>query len=81
MKQIGNKENELPALSHVGLGLAAKRVIPKIPVLVLVGAALALDALAGLFWLAGVIHIISADHISWSHGLFFSVIWSLFLDY
>lgn len=70
----------MPALSHVGLGLAAKRITPKIPVLSLVLSALALDLLTGIFWLAGIAHLISKDidTLPWSHSLPWSAVWSVF---
>jgi hypothetical protein len=69
----------MPALSHIGLGLAAKRVVPQISIIVSVLAPLALDILAGFFWLAGIAHIIPPDFdpLSWSHGLFMSMLWSV----
>lgn len=69
----------MPALSHIGLGLAAKRATPKISLVVLVLASLGLDLLVGVFWLAGILHIIPAefDTLPWSHGLFMSTLWSV----
>lgn len=67
----------MPALSHIGFGLAAKRATPTIPAIVLVVAVLALDILAGVFWLAGITAIIPAANLSWSHGLFMALFWSL----
>lgn len=67
----------MPALSHVGLGLAAKRATPRISVFVLVIATLALDILAGVFWLAGIVGIIPTDNLAWSHSLLMSVFWSV----
>jgi len=43
----------------------------------LVVAALVLDILAGLFWLAGMLHLQPADTLSWSHGLFIAILWSI----
>jgi hypothetical protein len=45
--------------------------------MVLVVATLALDILAGLFWLAGSLHLLPVDTLSWSHGLFMTILWSI----
>ena len=57
----------MPALAHIGLGLAAKRFFPKIPLWALLVSVMAIDILAGVF-----------IFVTWiSHGLFMSVIWSI----
>ncbi|MFX1532454.1 MAG: hypothetical protein ACFFBC_15160 [Promethearchaeota archaeon] len=56
----------MPALAHIGIGLAAKRFFPKIPLWSLLISVMAIDILAGIFIFA-----------TWiSHGLFMSIIWS-----
>jgi hypothetical protein len=69
----------MPALSHIGLGLAAKRAEPRISVVILVLAPLALDILWGVFAAAQAVRIIpeGADTLPWSHGIFMSVLWSV----
>ncbi|MFX1350449.1 MAG: hypothetical protein ACFE92_17400 [Promethearchaeota archaeon] len=57
----------MPGLAHFGIGLAAKRFTPKIPLWALLIAAMFIDILSFIFT--------SAVWIS--HGLFMSVIWSI----
>jgi len=57
----------MPALAHIGIGLAAKRFAPQIPLWALLISAMFIDILAFMFLFA-----------TWiSHGLFMSVIWSI----
>jgi len=73
-------------LGHVGVGLALKRAVPSCSAGVLVGAALLLDWLLGLFVLLGLeaVHV-PADFAQahfltftfpWSHGLLATLVWS-----
>ena len=56
----------MPALAHFGIGLAAKRFFPKIPLWALLISAMAIDILSFIFIFA-----------LWpSHGLFMAVVWS-----
>ena len=56
----------MPALAHLGIGLAAKRFFPQIPLWALLISVMAIDILAFFFLFA-----------TWiSHGLFMSVFWS-----
>ena len=57
----------MPALAHIGIGLAVKRFVPKIPLWVLLISVMLLDILSFIFIFA----------IWISHGLFMSVIWSI----
>ncbi len=57
----------MPGLAHFGIGLAAKRFFPQIPLWALLISAMFIDILSFIF--------ISAVWIS--HGLFMSVIWSI----
>jgi hypothetical protein len=59
---------------HIGVGLAAKRVTPKVPLGVLVPVALLPDILG----IPGVLlpHL-GFDFVPWTHGFFMSVIWSV----
>jgi hypothetical protein len=66
------KEIQMAGLAHMGVGLAAKPVAPKVPVVVLVVSAYVIDLIWGVFFFAG---IETAN--PWSHGLFMAVIWSL----
>ena len=56
----------MPALAHFGIGLAAKRLFPQIPLWALLVSAMAIDILSFIFILA-----------LWpSHGLFMALVWS-----
>lgn len=61
----------MAGLAHAGVGLAAKRVAPKTPLVVLVTAAYVIDIIWGIFFFAGI------EHLSWSHGLLMALLWSL----
>lgn len=56
----------MPAIGHLGIGLAAKRVVPKVPLGVLLVASDATDILWGILALTG---IESLDQSPWSHSL------------
>jgi len=62
-------------LGHCAVGLAAKPAARKVPLGILLLAALILDILAISFGLAGIEGGKAGN--PWSHGLFMSVIWSL----
>lgn len=69
-------------VGHLAVGFATKRVVPKVPLGVLLSASWTLDILYFVFTLAG---IESLENISkpgsvpcsWSHSLVMSVIWSV----
>jgi hypothetical protein len=70
----------MAALAHMGVGLASKRIAPKIPTPILVASAYALDMIWGVFFAAGIEHLPETDPVTtnpWSHGLFMSVVWSV----
>ena len=64
---------------HIGVGLAAKRVVPKASLGVLLLAATAIDTLCGVFVITGTegIDASGTSSIPWSHGLFMAVVWSI----
>ncbi len=69
----------MAALAHLGVGLAAKRIAPTIPVGYLVLGAYGLDVLWCAFWAAGIEHYPKAGAMIppvWSHGLLMASIWS-----
>ena len=60
---------------HLGIGLAAKRVAPRAPLLVLLAASEILDLLCFVFIFAGLERAgegTDLGTIPWSHGLFMS---------
>lgn len=64
----------MAALAHLAVGLASKRLAPRVPLLILVICAWTIDIVFGVFWLAGLEEV--GQPSPWSHGLFMSVIWS-----
>jgi hypothetical protein len=70
----------MAGLAHMGVGLAAKRVAPKIPLVYLLIGAYVIDIIWGVFYFTGVEQYPGAGISAaapWSHGLFMSVIWSV----
>ena len=73
-------EVHVAGLTHLGVGLASKRIVPKVPLPVLIVAAYAIDIVWGVFFALGVEQYPGAAPVEpspWSHGLFMSVVWSL----
>jgi hypothetical protein len=66
----------MAGLAHVGVGLAAKRFAPNVPLGVLLVGAYAIDIVWGIFFVAGVEHFGATTTNPWSHGFFMAVIWS-----
>ena len=72
----------MAGLAHAGIGLAAKRITPKVPLIVLLFAAYAIDFIWGIFFVAGLEGLSSPGQESpsyWSHGLFMAVVWSILI--
>ena len=70
----------MAALAHAGIGLASKRIAPKVPVWILVTAAYVIDIVWGAFFFTGIEHLPDENlpgTSPWSHGLLMAVIWSL----
>lgn len=68
----------MAGLGHIGLGFAAKPVVPKIHFLVLLIATELIDILWGFFYFTGIDRNgVGTDSSPWSHSLFMSVIWSI----
>ena len=69
----------MAALAHAGVGLAAKRFAPDVPLGVLLASTYAIDIVWGAFVVAGIEHFSGpapATTNPWSHGLLMAVIWS-----
>lgn len=69
----------MAGLAHLGLGLAAKRIAPKIPLGVLITGAYAIDIIWGIFFLAGLEHLPKPGVFAsapYSHSLFMALFWS-----
>src|SRR4030042_1272285 len=66
---------DMAGLAHFGLGFAAKRLAPKVPLPVLLAVAWGADILSIIFLILGIESMASTSY--WSHGLFMCVVWSL----
>jgi len=77
-------------VGHLALGLAAKRVAPKMSLGWLIAAVTTLDLLWPLFLIAGLEHVTIApgataftpfifDHYPWTHSLLMSIVWGIAL--
>jgi hypothetical protein len=78
--QIILVEADMAGIAHLGVGLAAKRLAPQVPVPVLIAGAYAIDIVWSGFYLAGLEHLPEpgVPNISpYSHGLLMSTVWSL----
>ncbi len=72
----------MAALTHLGVGLAAKRIAPKTPVIVLIVAAYVIDIIWAIFYFAGIEHMPEPNPVTtnpWSHGLLMASVWSLLI--
>lgn len=70
----------MAAMTHLGIGLAAKKIAPKTPVLVLILAANLIDIIWGVFFFLGLENMPDPQKAAinyWSHSLFMSIVWSL----
>ena len=69
----------MAALAHAGVGLAAKRIAPSIPLGVLLVGAYLIDIVWALFWSFGLDHFPARQYAvpaPWSHGLAMACLWS-----
>ncbi len=69
----------MAALTHIGVGLAAKRIAPEIPVGYLILGASALDILWFAFFLVGIEQYPKPTGVAppvWSHSLLMAMVWS-----
>ena len=66
----------MAGLAHAGVGLAAKRFAPDVPLGVLLVGAYAIDIVWGVFFAVGVEHFGATTTNPWSHGLFMALVWS-----
>jgi hypothetical protein len=64
----------MAGFAHIGMGFALKPVSPKVPVGVLIAAAMLIDLIC--FAMMG-LGMSSESVLVWSHGLFISGVWSL----
>ena len=70
----------MAGLAHLGVGLAAKPVAPKVSLVVLLVSTYVIDMVWGIFFFAGIEHLPQPGLTTtnpWSHGLFMAVVWSV----
>jgi membrane-bound metal-dependent hydrolase YbcI (DUF457 family) len=68
----------MAGLGHLGFGFAAKPVVPKVHLVVLLIATELIDILWGIFYFTGIDRSNpDTNSFPWSHSLFMSVIWSV----
>ena len=70
----------MAGIAHLGVGLAAKPLAPKVPLAVLIVGAYAIDIIWGVFFFTGLEGLPESGLETtnqWSHGLFMALIWSL----
>ena len=70
----------MPAIAHVGVGFAAKRLTPNIPVIYLIIAAELIEIVFFILVAAGIESMPQPDKSPfspYSHGVFMGIIWSL----
>lgn len=70
----------MAALAHAGVGLAAKRIAPGVPIWILLAAAWIIDMVWGVLFVAGIEHAPGPEASGtnpFSHGLLMAVIWSV----
>ena len=66
----------MAGLGHIGFGLAAKPIAPKVHLVFLLIASELIDILWGLFYFTGIDTGVATNSFPWSHSLFMSMIWS-----
>jgi len=68
----------MAGLGHIGFGFAAKPIVPKVHLVVLLIATELIDILWGIFYFTGIDRgNLDINSSPWSHSLFMSVIWSV----
>lgn len=70
----------MPAIAHIGVGFAAKRITPSIPVIYLIIAAEFIEIVFFVLVAAGIESMPQPDKSPfspYSHGVFMGIIWSL----
>lgn len=69
----------MAGIGHIGFGFAAKPIVPKIHLVVLLIASELIDILWVLFYFTGIDRgRVGMDLSPWSHSLFMSFVWSVF---
>lgn len=72
----------MPAIAHIGVGFAAKKIAPRVPVLVLILAAEFIEIVLMALWAMGVEYPpdeVRSGYAPWSHSLVMGLLWSLLI--
>lgn len=72
----------MAGMTHLGVGLAAKKLAPEIPLLILVIGSYAIDIIWGVFYFLGIEYYPTPEVVRvapWSHGLFMAIVWSVLI--
>ena len=73
----------MPAIAHIGIGLAAKKIAPDINVWILILAAEFIEIVFFILYFAG-IEIMPTNDLApftpYSHSLFMGIVWSIFVS-
>jgi hypothetical protein len=70
----------MPAIAHIGVGFATKKVTPMVPVIFLIIAAELIEIIFMILWATGIEHPPtpnSPPFSPYSHSLFIGVVWSI----
>lgn len=70
----------MPAIAHIGVGFAAKKVAPAVPVIILIIAAELIEIIFMILWGFGVEHpptASGAPYSPYSHSILFGGLWSV----
>ncbi|NCA77407.1 MAG: hypothetical protein EOM90_13830 [Alphaproteobacteria bacterium] len=70
----------MPAIAHIGIGFAAKKVVPSVSVIILIVAAELIEIIFMILWGFGIEHPLSepgAPFSPYSHSILFGVLWSV----
>lgn len=67
----------MAGVTHLAIGLASKKVLPKISVWVLIFCAYLIDILFFIFMIVGLEDLETGSPAPWSHSLLMGIIWSL----
>ncbi len=70
----------MPGIAHLGIGLASKRIAPKVPLWILLVSTYFIDIIFMVFFIFGLEQFPESNQSTkaiWSHSLFMAVIWSV----
>ena len=71
----------MPAITHIGIGFAAKKVVPQVNVVLLIVAAELIEIIFMALWATGIEHppdAVSPPYSPYSHSIMMGLVWSVF---